>query len=224
MLHEEQIDIRRQRAREGKFQIENIGKNRVFSDYRVTNPQSGGQYTVGIRGFDVGDNTCTCPDFRSNTLGTCKHVEAVLDTLRDEKTTVRQKKAVVTRPEVTLHYREQLRLRIQIPARHSDALEQLTRKFFDAQGFWNNTSTYDELIAAIEQVPEQVTVMSDAMEFIDRELERRDMAQPGTGMARRTGKVGRGFAAAAFAQSSSVRFSDSGRSVHGLSGSLYPRR
>src|SRR5580704_3856736 len=74
MLREEQIDIRRQRAKAGKFQIENLGKNRVFSDYRVTNPDSGGQYTVAIRGFDVGDNTCTCPDFKSNTLGTCKHI------------------------------------------------------------------------------------------------------------------------------------------------------
>ena len=42
-------------------------------------PRSGGQYTVTVRGFDVGDNTCTCPDFKANTLGTCKHVEAVLD-------------------------------------------------------------------------------------------------------------------------------------------------
>ena len=80
MLREEQIDIRRQRAKAGKFQIENLGKNRVFSDYRVTNPESGGQYEVHVRGFEVGDNTCTCPDFKANTLGTCKHIEAVLDT------------------------------------------------------------------------------------------------------------------------------------------------
>ena len=32
MLREEQIDLRRQRARAGKFQIENLGKKRVFSD------------------------------------------------------------------------------------------------------------------------------------------------------------------------------------------------
>ena len=78
MLREEQIDIRRQRARTARLQIENAGKNRVFSDYRVTNPESGGQYTVTLRGFEVGDNACTCPDFRSNTLGTCKHIEAAL--------------------------------------------------------------------------------------------------------------------------------------------------
>ena len=94
MLHEEQIDIRRQRAREGKFQIENLGKKRVFSDYRVLNPQTGGQYLVSIRGLEVGDNSCTCPDFKTNTLGTCKHIEAVLESLHDERTATRQRKAL----------------------------------------------------------------------------------------------------------------------------------
>ncbi|MBL8792341.1 MAG: hypothetical protein JNM56_00400, partial [Planctomycetia bacterium] len=67
MLREEQIDLRRQRAVEGNFRIQNIGRNRVFSDYQVTNPATGGQYRVAVRGFEVGDNSCTCPDFRANT-------------------------------------------------------------------------------------------------------------------------------------------------------------
>jgi SNF2 family DNA or RNA helicase len=177
MLHEEQIDLRRQRAREGKFQIENVGKKRVFSEYRVSNPQTGGKYSVTIRGFDVGENFCSCPDFKSNTLGTCKHIEAVLESLRDETATVRQRKAIVTRPEISLHYREQLRLRLQLPLRHSDKLGALAKRFFDNQGFWNGDGQYDELIAAIEAVPEKVTVMSDALDFVDREIERRDMAR-----------------------------------------------
>ncbi|MFN3329651.1 MAG: SWIM zinc finger domain-containing protein, partial [Pyrinomonadaceae bacterium] len=83
MLREEQIDLRRQRAKAGRFVIENLTKKRVFSEYRVTNPESQGQYTVTVHGFDIGDNTCTCPDFKSNTLGTCKHIEAVLEELKD---------------------------------------------------------------------------------------------------------------------------------------------
>jgi SNF2 family DNA or RNA helicase len=175
MLHEEQIDIRRQRAREGRFRIENVGRKKVFSDYRVTNPQTGGQYAVAIRGMDVGENTCTCPDFKSNTLGTCKHVEAVLESLRDELSTIRQRKAAVTRPEIVLHYGGQLRLRLHVPSRHSDRLGQLAKRFFDPQGFWAGDGDYAELIAAVESVPEKVTVLSDAMEFIDREVERREM-------------------------------------------------
>src|SRR5688572_32869637 len=107
MLREEQIDIRRRRAAEEGLRIQNLGRNRVFSDYQVTNPTTGGQYQVSIRGFDVGDNACTCPDFRTNTLGTCKHIEAVLAALREETPpTLQHRKAVPTRPEAYLHYGE----------------------------------------------------------------------------------------------------------------------
>ena len=104
MLREEQIDLRRQRARAANFSIENLGKNRVFSEYRVSNPQTKGQYTVTVRGFDTGDNVCTCPDFKSNTLGTCKHIEAVLEKLQTDGEAVKRRKATVTRPEVSLDY------------------------------------------------------------------------------------------------------------------------
>ena len=178
MLREEQIDLRRQRARAANLLIENLGKNRVFSDYRVTNPQTKGQYTVTIRGFDTGDNACTCPDFKSNTLGTCKHIEAVLDKLQADGEPVKRRKATVTRPEVVLDYSAaQLRLRLQLPPRHSDPLNRLAREFFDDSGVWKGKQELGELVAAIESVPEQVTVMSDAMDFIDREVERRDLAR-----------------------------------------------
>jgi superfamily II DNA or RNA helicase len=178
MLREEQIDLRRQRARAANLQIENLGKNRVFSDYKVTNPQTKGQYTVTVRGFDTGDNACTCPDFKSNTLGTCKHIEAVLDRLQSDGEPVKRRKATVTRPEVTLDYgAAQLRLRLQLPPRHSDPLDQLAKRFFDEAGYWTGKHGYADLVAAIESVPEQVTVMSDAMDFIDREVERRDLAR-----------------------------------------------
>ena len=176
MLHEEQIDIRRQRAKAGKFTIENLGKNRVFSDYRVTNPDSGGQYTVTVRGFEVGDNACTCPDFKSNTLGTCKHVEAVIDHLQTELPAhLQKKKAAVTRPEIYLHYGEQLRLGIHLPARHSDKLAKLATAYFDEKGLWSGKGKFRDLIRDVEEVPEEVSFHSDALDFADREIERAEM-------------------------------------------------
>lgn len=176
MLREEQIDIRRQRARAGHFQIENTGKNRVFSEFRVTNPETGGQYTVAVRGFEVGDNTCTCPDFKSNTLGTCKHVEAVLDHLKDDLPAhLQKKKAPVTRPEIYLHYGEQLQLGLHLPTRHSDQLGKLAMAYFDDRGLWSGRGKYRDLIRDVETVPEEVTFFSDAMDFADREIERSDM-------------------------------------------------
>src|SRR5579871_8216 len=178
MLREEQIDIRRQRAVEGKFRIQNLGRNRVFSDYQVTNPSSGGQYRVGIRGFEVGDNNCTCPDFRTNTLGTCKHIEAVLAALREQTPeNVRGRKATASRAEVYLHYGEQLTLALALPPRHSDKLSELSATFFDDKGLWKGTSRFDDLIEALDTVPEPITILSDAMEFMEREIDRRELAE-----------------------------------------------
>lgn len=176
MLREEQIDIRRQRARAVKFQIENLGKNRVFSEYRISNPDSGGQYNVSIRGFDVGDNTCTCPDFKANTLGTCKHIEAVIETLQAELPVhLQKKKAVVTRPEIYLHYGEQLQLGIHLPNKRSDKLARLAAAYFDDKGLWSGKGKYRDLIRDVEETPEAITFFSDAMEFTSVEIERMEM-------------------------------------------------
>src|SRR4051812_46552409 len=165
MLREEQIDIRRKRAAEEGLKIQNLGRNRVFSDYQVANPRTGGQYRVSVRGFDVGDNTCECPDFRTNTLGTCKHIEAVLAALREENPVqVHRRKASVAYPEIVLVYGEQLRIGIHLPKSYSDMLRALSDTFFDLKGLWKGGDHYERLIEMVERVPEQVTIFSDAME------------------------------------------------------------
>lgn len=80
-LSEWQIGLRRQFGREQDFTLENIGDDPVFSDFRVGNAGSGGRYHVGIRGVEAGSNRCTCGDYLTNELGTCKHIEFVLATL-----------------------------------------------------------------------------------------------------------------------------------------------
>ncbi|MFL5243057.1 MAG: DEAD/DEAH box helicase [Gemmataceae bacterium] len=178
MLREEQIDIRRQRAVESKFRIKNIGRNRIFSDFEVANPATGGRYRVSIRSFEPGDNSCACPDFKTNTLGTCKHIEAVLTGLReDAPPAMRRRKASVARPEVFLHYGEQLQIGLHLPPRPSDKLRELTECFFDKNRRWQAKDRYDDLIEALDTVAEEVTIFSDAMEFMDREIERREMGR-----------------------------------------------
>jgi superfamily II DNA or RNA helicase len=76
-----QAGLRREFGRAQRFRCENIGAEAVFSEYAVTNPQKGTRYRVAIRGSARGDNYCSCPDFSTNALGTCKHVEFVLKKL-----------------------------------------------------------------------------------------------------------------------------------------------
>lgn len=74
----QEIDRRRQRARDEKMRIDNLTPaENVFSNFRV-HSASGRDYQVEIRGLDPLECACECVDFLSNGLGTCKHVEAVL--------------------------------------------------------------------------------------------------------------------------------------------------
>ena len=81
-LEQWQIELRRQHGPEQEMDIRNLGRARVFSEFSVTNPASGNTYRVVIRGEEPGVNYCACPDYAVNTLGTCKHIEAVLHRLR----------------------------------------------------------------------------------------------------------------------------------------------
>jgi superfamily II DNA or RNA helicase len=70
--------LRRQFGRDQSFLLENRGNQPFFSEFRVSNPQSKTGYHVAIRGLNAGDNYCSCPDYATNELGTCKHIEFVL--------------------------------------------------------------------------------------------------------------------------------------------------
>jgi hypothetical protein len=85
-LSEWQIALRREYGRAAKFRMKNLGDEPVFSNFQVTNPESGGRYRVAINGANPGDNFCECLDFAVNTLGTCKHVEFVLAKLGRTRT------------------------------------------------------------------------------------------------------------------------------------------
>ena len=80
-----QRGLRRQFGREQVFGLENIGTAPFFSEFRVSNPESKSKYYVAIRGGRPGDNFCACPDYATNELGTCKHIEFTLARLEKKR-------------------------------------------------------------------------------------------------------------------------------------------
>jgi superfamily II DNA or RNA helicase len=84
-LEEWQIRLRREFGREQKFKLKNLGAEPVFSEYAVTNPATHREYRVAIRGQNPGENYCSCPDYATNTLGTCKHIEFTLSKLEQQR-------------------------------------------------------------------------------------------------------------------------------------------
>ncbi len=77
--------LRKQFGREQAFDLENLGVEPFFSDFHVGNPQSKTHYRVAIRGLQPGDNFCSCPDYATNELGTCKHIEFTLARLEKKR-------------------------------------------------------------------------------------------------------------------------------------------
>src|SRR5439155_17060856 len=52
---------------------------------RVSNPASKSSYRVAIRGLGPGGNFCSCPDYATSELGTCKHLEFTLAKLEKKR-------------------------------------------------------------------------------------------------------------------------------------------
>ncbi|WP_065755130.1 SNF2-related protein [Bradyrhizobium paxllaeri] len=80
-----QRSLRRQFGREQAFGLENLGSEPFFSEFRVSNPASKSSYRVAIRGLGPGGNFCSCPDYSTSELGTCKHLEFTLARLQKRR-------------------------------------------------------------------------------------------------------------------------------------------
>ncbi len=77
-----QIALRKQFAEQNEFTVSHLDNNRIWGDYMV---QSGSNhYRVAFRGVRSDRNYCACLDFRTSGLGTCKHIEAVINYLSEE--------------------------------------------------------------------------------------------------------------------------------------------
>ncbi|HZD51694.1 MAG TPA: DEAD/DEAH box helicase, partial [Woeseiaceae bacterium] len=80
-----QRGLRRQFGREQAFGLENLTSEPFFSEFRVSNPASQSSYRVAIRGRGPGGNFCSCPDYATSELGTCKHIEFTLARLEKKR-------------------------------------------------------------------------------------------------------------------------------------------
>lgn len=75
-IEEWQISLRKENAIASNFEVKHMDNNRIWGDYSVQNDH--GSYKVAFRGVCSDRNYCSCLDFRTNGLGTCKHIESVM--------------------------------------------------------------------------------------------------------------------------------------------------
>ncbi len=135
-LEDWQIELRRQFGREQDYKLINKGEHPLFSMFEVTNPKTQNTYSIHIRGARPGDNFCTCPDFATNTLGTCKHIEFTLARLETMTGAVEKLRQGYQPPysEVFLQYGARREVRFRPGSRCSVELARLAAKFFGVDG------------------------------------------------------------------------------------------
>lgn len=169
-LEEWQTQLRRQFGREQKFTFKNVGENLAYSDFLVTNPASRRTYRVAIRGTAPGENACTCPDFATNTLGTCKHIEFTLAKLERSKKAAPELKAGYRPPhgEVFLRYGSQRQVCYRAPAEPNPPLAKVAAKFFDANGALKLDAAprFDEFLTDSVKHDPDLRVNDDVLEFL----------------------------------------------------------
>jgi superfamily II DNA or RNA helicase len=149
--------LRRQFGREQVFELKNLGDAKlapIFSEFSVGNAASGGRYRVAIRGTAPGDNLCTCLDFATNDLGTCKHIEFTLARLAARRggSAALARGFVPPYSEVYLHQAGQRTVRFRPGADCPRAVLEPAHQIFDAPAGWvlpwSRLAELDDFIAA----------------------------------------------------------------------------
>jgi hypothetical protein len=166
------LEERAERMRQEKMSLEPADPQAVWTDYSVTNLASGKTYRVALRGLRRGESYCSCPDFKVNTLGTCKHIMYVQEEVRRRFPRQRLQEPY-RRPHlsVSLRYGKEAELRVLLPhdgltgeaARIAAPLKD--RPIEDVRDLL-------ERIRRLEALGQRVTIYRDAEEHMDAVLTR----------------------------------------------------
>jgi hypothetical protein len=172
-LIERAMAERQQRAIDEKMSVEAVNKAATtpWGEYVVTSKLSGKSYRVSLGGTEPEDSFCTCPDYRTNTLGTCKHILHALNKLKrrfDASAFRRKPKPKET--SVYLKYGIDLALRLAVPHKVDESIARIVGPIRDV-----DISDVNDLVRRIDKLEglgEPVVVHPDAEEFIQHQLYR----------------------------------------------------
>ena len=166
-----QVALRRQFAQGRAFSIRPLGGDHpLFRDYSVHNPATGRSYKVALRDSGGGMNYCDCLDFKTNRLGTCKHIEALLVFVgkkRGAKTMLKEG-YVPPYSSVYLHYGEQRLVRIRIGTECGAEFSALAGDYFDADGLLlpKGQERFELFLERARAIHEGFRCYDDALAFV----------------------------------------------------------
>ena len=163
------IEERRERASNEKMQFTSADPDSLWTEYSVTSLNSGKTHRVSLRGSERGSSYCSCPDFRKNTLGTCKHIIYLMNQLKKRFKSAAWKTPFEVRDiEVHLRYGKEVELRLQAPKKIGSKVLEVLRPLLDRP----ITDLHDlfERIGRVGQLGLEVTIFPDTEEYLNSRL------------------------------------------------------
>ena len=168
-LVERAIAERVERARREKMRLRSTDPGTLWTDYTITSAASGKTYRLALRGWERGESFCSCPDFRKNTLGTCKHVLHALGKLHGRFSAAERRRPYVRdRLSVHLSYGTELELVMRAPTSVDAKLRRIVKPLLG--GAIDDVEDLMRRIDRIERLGHEVVIYPDAEEYIDRRL------------------------------------------------------
>ncbi len=164
-----QIRLRRQAAHEERLTV----SRREPGVYSVQNPVSGQEYKVVFRGARSPWNYCSCMDFKTSRLGTCKHLEAVKANRNVYRKLTTEAPAYSS---VYLDYRGDRTLRMRVGTDDEAAFTDLASKYFDETRAWklDDYDLFDEFLVEAAAISDTFRCYDDALDWV---LEQRDRVE-----------------------------------------------
>ncbi len=169
------IEEREERARTERMVVRSEDPARLWTDYAVMNKASGKTYRVALRGMERGEAYCSCPDFRKNGLGTCKHVLHVLRKVKRRFPAAKLRRPYRRRHlAVHVRYGDVAELRLLRPKSLEPELERIVRPI-DRRAIEDEQDLVKRL-RRIERLGHDVIVYPDAEEELQARLFRKSVA------------------------------------------------
>ena len=176
-LEEWQVALRRQQAQRERFVISELGPLFSPGEYQVRNPKTRSQYKVIYRGAYSPWNYCSCPDFRTSGLGTCKHVEGVKLWLQAQGKTVLDETPDYT--SIYIDYHGERSIRLRLGQKYRQEMSALATDYFD-QAYVLRPEAYtrfDTFLEKARAIDPLFRCYPDALEEVISQRERLQRAE-----------------------------------------------
>lgn len=165
-LEQWQVALRRQAAAKEHFVISETDRKMLPGYYRVYNPDTRNSYNVVYRGDDSVWNYCSCMDFKSSRLGTCKHVEAVQLWISEHNKRVCKNIPAYT--SVYLSYRGERQVCLRIGTDNEVDFRRLAKPYFADDGVMlpSAIDSITDFFSEASRLNDTFKVYPDALNFI----------------------------------------------------------